>query len=121
MSPGLLLSSAWLQAIVFDHPAQQPHSRFDSVQVQVFVRLVRAGDITRAKHQRLAAKLLKIRRLGGEGHRLGDMTGEAFGQFDQLGLGRLIEGRHAGEQRGQVDFHLMPVSHRTQPPGDSFA
>ncbi len=83
---------------MLDHSTQQVHGGLDPVQVQVFIRLVRAGDITRAEHQRLAAKLLKVRCFGGKGHRLGGMPGQLLGEPDQLRRGRLVEGRDAGKQ-----------------------
>ena len=51
---------------MFDQAAQQAEGRFDTREFQVFVGLVRTGDVAGAEHQRLAAELLKIRRFGGE-------------------------------------------------------
>ena len=99
---------------MLDHPPQQLHGRFDALELQVFVGLVRASDVAGPQHKRFAAELLKIRRFGGKRHRLGLVPGEALGQPYQLAFRPLLEGWHRGEQRRQVDFHLVLLGQRLQ-------
>ncbi|GBH13950.1 Zn-dependent oligopeptidase [Pseudomonas syringae pv. actinidiae] len=73
---------------------------------------MRAGDITRAEHQRLATEALKIRRFGAECYCRCRMTGETLGNTHKFSVGHLLERRALGEQRSIVDLHLMQLGQR---------
>ncbi|MNM96768.1 hypothetical protein D3C81_1092570 [compost metagenome] len=73
-----------------------------------------AGDVAGAEHQGLAAKLLKIRRFGAKGYRFRRMSAEALGEPHQLGIRRLLERRHGGEQRLVVQRHFEALGDRQQ-------
>ena len=88
--------------------AQQRDRRLDTRQLEKLARLVGAGDIAGAEDDGLATELLKIRRFGAKCHRLRRMPGQPFRQAHQLAIGALLEGRHIGEQRSEVDLDLMP-------------
>ena len=68
---------------------------------------MRAGDVTRAQHDGLAAKLLKIRCFGAKRYCFGAMPGEPLGHAHQFAVGRLLKGGNACRERGEVNLHLV--------------
>lgn len=65
---------------------------------------MRAGDVTRAQHDGLAAKLLKIRCFGAKRYCFGAMPGEPLGHAHQFAVSRLLERRDTRRDQGEIDL-----------------
>lgn len=74
-------------------------------QGQVFVRLVGLIDETRAHDEGVHPQLAKEGRLGAKGDRAGGVAAEGLAGPGQFGVGRILEGRNAGEQ--PADFQAQ--------------
>ena len=93
-----------------DQLAQNLHRRFDPRKLKILVGLVRAGDVARPKNQGFATELLKIRRFGAKGYRIGGLAGVAGQQGPAL---RVLSSLSLGPQQRVVTVQVGQGEHAT--------